>query len=143
LKYFLVNTKCIKHSGELCCNATKVERNENKLLCDDNDDKKPVLGRKIDLLLNAASMDISSSEWKKDGVSASLVEQQQIKNVRTNSAILRQLHKLPIDEERKPNVYVLAMDWIGKSFKLCTKQHYCNITDFRCLWLYLCCERDK
>ncbi|GAA5803197.1 hypothetical protein HPULCUR_008673 [Helicostylum pulchrum] len=95
-------------------------RNENKLLCDDNDDKKRVLGRKIGLLLNATSQDKSSSEWKKDGVSAGLVEQQQIKNVRTNSAILRHLYKLPIDEERKPNVYVLAMDWIGKSFKLCT-----------------------
>ncbi|KAG2212460.1 hypothetical protein INT46_007997 [Mucor plumbeus] len=91
----------------------ELARNENKLLCDDNDDKKPVLGRKLDLLLNAASMNKSSSEWKKGGVCASLVEQQQIKNVRANSAILRQLHKLPIDEERKPNVYVLAIDWIG------------------------------
>lgn len=97
----------------------------------------------MDLMLNADSMAINSSEWKKDGVSASLMEQQQIKNVHTISAILRQLHKLPIDEERKPTVYVLAIHCIGKSFKSCNKQHNCNTTEFRCLWLYICCARDK
>lgn len=86
MKFFLVNIKCTKYSGELCCNATKIARNENKLICDDNDDRKPVLDRKLGLLLNGASMDISSSEWKKEGVTSGLV---QIKRARTNSAILR------------------------------------------------------
>lgn len=63
-------------------------------------------GEDTDLMKMLDILDISSS----DGVSASLEEQQQIKNVRANSAILRQLHELPIDEERKSNFYVLAMD---------------------------------
>lgn len=77
------------------------------MLCEDNDDKKSALERKIDLLLNASSMEISSSEWKKDG----LTEQQQIKNVRTNSAILRELLKLPIHQKKKNDLFVLG--WIG------------------------------
>lgn len=100
-------------NGELCCDATKVARNENRLLCEDENDKKTLLGRKIKLLLNAVCLDLSSSKWKKDGVAVSLGEQQQIKNERMNSAILKQLLKLSIDPDIMSNCYVLAMDWIG------------------------------
>lgn len=47
---------------QLRCDVTKVARNENRLLCEDEDDKKTLLGRKMDLRLNAVCLDMSSSE---------------------------------------------------------------------------------
>ncbi|KAI8641122.1 hypothetical protein BD408DRAFT_418659 [Parasitella parasitica] len=58
-------------------------------------------------------MEISSSEWKKGGISFGLAEQQQIKNVRTNSAILRELLKLPINQEKKNDLFVFIQRTIG------------------------------
>lgn len=82
-------------------------------VCNDADDKKPVFGRKIDLILVSMSMEVSCSEWKKYNTSPALVEQQQIKNCRTNSSILHNLKKLPIAEKEKEDMFVLGMEWIG------------------------------
>lgn len=44
-------------SGETCCYAIKVARNNNLKICNDSDAKKPLYGRNIDLLLNTLFMD--------------------------------------------------------------------------------------
>lgn len=100
-------------SGKACCSATNVARNTNMKLCDDADMKKPLYGRKIDLLVNSLSIDISSSEWKRSGVSTAAGKQQQVKNCRTNSAILHNLLQIPIKDLDRPNIFVVGMDWIG------------------------------
>jgi hypothetical protein len=101
------------NSGEICSKSTKDARITNMKVCNDNDGKKPVIGRKIDLILVSMSLEVSCSEWKKDNTSPALVEQQQIKNCRTNSSILHDLKKLPITEKEKEDMFVLGMEWIG------------------------------
>lgn len=88
--------------------------NRNRQLCNDNDKKKALCGRKIDLLVSSMSINLSSSEWKKATAINSLVQAQQIKNSRTNSAILHNLAKLPISGNDKNKLFTLGMDWIGK-----------------------------
>ncbi|KAI7890395.1 uncharacterized protein EV154DRAFT_422043, partial [Mucor mucedo] len=110
------NADIVLHNGETSCQATKHSRNINSRLCEDADNKKPLMGRKIDLLLNSVSVDISSSEWKKANVSAATGEQQQAKNCRTNSAILHQLLDLPIKTINLQETFVVGMDWIGMCY---------------------------
>ncbi|KAL7328519.1 hypothetical protein PS15p_206781 [Mucor circinelloides] len=101
------------NDGEICSKSTKDARITNMKVCNDVDDKKPIFGRKIDLILVSMSMEVSCSEWKKYNTSPALVEQQQIKNCRTNSSILHNLKKLPIAEKEKEDMFVLGMEWIG------------------------------
>jgi hypothetical protein len=53
------------YSGEHCSKATKDARNINMRYVEDEDDKKDLIGRKIDLVIQGSQTEISSSEWKK------------------------------------------------------------------------------
>ncbi|KAI8644460.1 hypothetical protein BD408DRAFT_430422 [Parasitella parasitica] len=101
------------NDGEICSKSTKNARITNMKVCNDTNDKKPVIGRGIDLMLISMSLEVSCSEWQKADTSPALVEQQQIKNCRTNSSILHDLKKLPIAEKQKEDMFVLGMEWIG------------------------------
>ena len=62
-------------------------------------------------------MELTSSEWKREGVSESISLKQQCKSIRTNAAILSKL--MLIGDVG----HLVAMDWLGKyksisSFKL-------------------------
>lgn len=98
------------YSGEHSSDATKDARNTNKKAADDDDDKKDLIGRKIDLIIKGSEVEVSSSEWKKAKTSTNVIQQQRIKNIRTNSAMLRKLSELGSHE----NIFVLGMDWVGK-----------------------------
>ncbi|KAG2202028.1 hypothetical protein INT47_006220 [Mucor saturninus] len=113
LDIFFRNTDILLHDGETSCQATKDSRNINSRLCEDADNKNSFVGRKIDLLLNSVSVDISSSEWKKANVSVATGEQQQAKNCRTNSAILHQLLDSHVKNINLPTTFVVGMDLIG------------------------------
>jgi hypothetical protein len=99
------------YSGEHSSEATKDARNVNMRAVDDDDDeKKDLIGRKIDLIIKGSDIEISSSEWKKPTTTAKIIEQQRIKNIRTNSAMLHKLSKLVGHD----NLFLLGMDWVGK-----------------------------
>lgn len=101
------------YSEEIYSKSTKDARITNMKIFNDTDDKKPVIDRKIDLILVSMSLEVSCSEWMKDNTSPALVEQRQIKNCHTNSSILHDLKKLPIIEKEKEDMFVLGMEWIG------------------------------
>ena len=83
-------------------------------ICKDKDNKQGVVGRRIDLLISTMGIELGSSEWKKASISKSLGKQQQNKNARTNKAILCALERMPIDIEKRGELVVYGMDWIGK-----------------------------
>ncbi|KAI7847182.1 hypothetical protein BDC45DRAFT_24964 [Circinella umbellata] len=107
------DTKFEKKDGETSSKATKIARQYNMDLCEDNDSKQVMIGRRIDLLFSTLGVELSSSEWKKASVSDNLGKQQQNKNARTNKAILRTLERMPIDEDLRDEMVVYGMDWIG------------------------------
>lgn len=77
---------------------------------DDDDEKNDLIGRKTDLIIKGSGVEMSSSEWKKPATTARTIEQQRIKNIRTNSAMLHNFTKLvPHDD-----LFLLGMDWVGK-----------------------------
>ncbi|KAI8638767.1 hypothetical protein BD408DRAFT_422522 [Parasitella parasitica] len=76
---------------------------------DDDDEKKDLIGRKIDLIIKGSEVEMCSSEWKKPSTTAKIIEQQRIKNIRTNSAMLHKLSKLVGHD----NLFLLGMDWVG------------------------------
>lgn len=111
------------YSGEHSYEATKVARNINmKAVDDDDDEKKDLIGRKIDLIIKGSGLEMCSSEWKKTITTASIIEQQRIKNIRTNSAMLHKLYKL-IDHD---DLFLLGMDWVGKLHLTCSFIFYRN-----------------
>jgi hypothetical protein len=59
------------------------------------------------------NMELSSSEWKRSNVGKKLGESQQIKNIRTNAAILESIESMPLNDNQRNNVFVIGMDWIG------------------------------
>ena len=59
-------------------------------------------------------VELGSSEWKKDATSPGLGKQQQVKNARTNKAILKSLYKMSMDDSERDSLFVPGMDWIGK-----------------------------
>ncbi|KAL0136380.1 hypothetical protein V8B55DRAFT_1538893 [Mucor lusitanicus] len=61
----------------------------------------------IDLIIKGSGAEMNSSEWKKPAITAQVIEQQRIKNIRTNSAILHNLSK-PVHRD---NLFLLGMDW--------------------------------
>lgn len=81
------------YSGEHSSEATKGARNVNTRATDD-DEKKDLIGRRIDSIIKGSGVKMSSSEWKKPATTAKVIEQQRIKNIRTNNAILHNLPKL-------------------------------------------------
>lgn len=98
------------YSGEHSSDATKDARNTNKKAVDDDDEKKDLIGRKIDLIIKGSEVEVSSSEWKKSNSTTNLIQQQRIKNIRTNSAMLNKISELAGVE----NLFLLGMDWVGK-----------------------------
>lgn len=98
------------YSGEHSSDATKDARNTNKKAEDDDDDKKDLIGRKIDLIIKVSEVEVSSSERKKSKTTINVIQQQRIKNIRTNSAMLHKLSELAGHE----NLFLLGMDWVGK-----------------------------
>jgi hypothetical protein len=59
-------------------------------------------------------MELSCSKWKKENASPSLVLSQQVKNVRSNKAVLRAIEKLPHDKDvKREKLFTIGMDWIG------------------------------
>lgn len=59
------------------------------------------------------NQELSSSEWKRSGVSKKLGECQQIKNIRTNTGILESILSMPVDDNQKENIFVTGMKWLG------------------------------
>ncbi|CAO3655433.1 unnamed protein product [Mucor hiemalis] len=95
--------------GEHSSEATKDARNVNMRAVDDDGEKKDLIGRKIDLIIKGSGVEMSSLEWKKPATTAKVIEQQRIKNIRTNSVMLHNLSKLVHHD----NLFLLGMDWVG------------------------------
>ncbi|KAI9244746.1 hypothetical protein EDC94DRAFT_665518 [Helicostylum pulchrum] len=103
------NTPLDLVDGEHSSDATKDARNTNKKAEDDDDDKKDLIGRKIDLIIKGSEVEVSSSERKKSKTTINVIQQQRIKSIRTNSAMLHKLSELAGHE----NLFLLGMDWVG------------------------------
>ncbi|KAG2189899.1 hypothetical protein INT46_008219 [Mucor plumbeus] len=103
------STKLRMIDGEHCSKATKDARNINMRYVEDENDKKDLLGRKIDLVIQGSQTEISSSEWKKKNTTFRIIQEQRVKNLRTNSAMLHKLSKLI----HKDDTFLCGMDWVG------------------------------
>lgn len=101
------------NSGETCSNATKTCRQLNEEICDDQVTNSTTIGRRIDLLMKVMNIELRSSEWKRPNVGKKLGESQQIKNIRTNTAILESIESMPLDDDQRSNVFVIGIDWLG------------------------------
>lgn len=99
--------------GETCSNATKTCRQLNEEICDDQVTNSTTIGRRIDLLMKVMNIELRSSEWKRPNVGKKLGESQQIKNIRTNTAILESIESMPLDDDQRSNVFVIGIDWLG------------------------------
>lgn len=100
----------IEKSSDVTKNAGLV----NMSLFEDKDDKKNVVGRKIDLIVHSTDFELGSSEWKKQDTSTKIIEEQRAKKTRVNSAILDNIMNLFIDG-RGEDIYVICIDWLGES----------------------------
>ena len=73
-------------------------------------------GRRIDLIIEAKQLELSTNEWRREvGFSSAL--KQQSKNIRMNKAILKHWLELPIPADKTSQLSVLAMDWVGMQIK--------------------------
>ncbi|KAI8643806.1 hypothetical protein BD408DRAFT_138530 [Parasitella parasitica] len=97
--------------GENCSQATKTAQQDNQRICSDDDDTKKLIGRKIDLIIAKYGVELSSSEWKKSQTTPATIEQQRVKNFRSNCAILNKILNLPINDASE--IHTLGMDWLG------------------------------
>ncbi|KAG2220712.1 hypothetical protein INT45_012576 [Circinella minor] len=110
--------------GETCSKATKEVRKHNACTYNDNDnDKKVIVGPRIDLLLSTMGVELGSSEWKKYSTSSGLGKQQRVKDARTNKTILRTLEKMSMDDDERDGLFVLEMDWIRQSGYMIAVKH--------------------
>lgn len=71
------------------------------------------MGRRIDLIMNASNLELSSFEWKRVNARTKVGEAQQIKNIRTNAAVYQNLGRLPLNNIMKDKLVIIEMDWIG------------------------------
>ncbi|KAF7730091.1 hypothetical protein EC973_003037 [Apophysomyces ossiformis] len=97
--------------GETCSECTKNTRLYNDMVFGTSSDSS--FGRKIDLLIKFGDnqeLEISSNEFKKNGVTPAMAVMQQCKNLRVNGSILDALQRL---DARKTVKQVVAMDWLG------------------------------
>lgn len=69
-------------------------------------------GRRIDLIIEAKKLEISTNEWRKDVCFASALRQQS-KNICMNKALLKSQSELPVQAERSSELSVIAMNWFG------------------------------
>ncbi|GAN04039.1 hypothetical protein MAM1_0053d03497 [Mucor ambiguus] len=98
--------------GENTSQAMKNAQLENQRSCLDDDDKKRLIGRKIDMIVSGHGVELSSSEWKREQTVLVTIEQQRVKNIRTNCAMLSNIMHLPIDDN-SDNITTYGMDWLG------------------------------
>ncbi|CAO3655487.1 unnamed protein product [Mucor hiemalis] len=85
--------------------------------------KRDLIGRKIDLIIKGSEVEVSSSEWKKSNSTTNLIQQQRIKNIRTNSAMLTKISELAGVE----NLFLLGMDWVGYVGSMICLSEVCDI----------------
>ncbi|KAI8883430.1 hypothetical protein K501DRAFT_272690 [Backusella circina FSU 941] len=102
---------CMEVIGETGSKSTKLERETNKAIFHAMD-ISPTYSRKIDLLLKCkdakTAIEMSSNEWKRASVAKNIQLVQHCKNLRVNTAILKNLKKLGVNR-------TLSMDWTGNS----------------------------
>lgn len=67
--------------------------------------------------MKVMNMELSSSEWKRSNVGKKLGESQQIKNIRTNTAILETIESMPLNDDQRSKIFVIGIDWLGIVFK--------------------------
>lgn len=61
--------------------------------------------------MKASKLKLSSSEWKKINAARKLSEVQQIRNLRTNAAILKRIEVIPVDsEEDRNDIFIVGMN---------------------------------
>ncbi|KAG2199061.1 hypothetical protein INT46_011056 [Mucor plumbeus] len=95
--------------GETMSNVSKkVCKNNTKLFGVNTS----MTGRRIDLIIEAKQLELSTNEWRREvGFSSAL--KQQSKNIRMNKALLKHWLELPIPADKTSQLSVLAMDWVG------------------------------
>ncbi|CAO3588144.1 unnamed protein product [Absidia cylindrospora] len=110
------NTNISIRSGETACVATRYDRQLNEL--EHGGTSKHVTGRKIDLLISCKVdgdvYELSSLEFKPEGVTDLAEIIQQNKNIRINKSILTNLARRTGDVE---NTFVIGMDVTGNKRK--------------------------
>lgn len=102
---------CITLSEETCSECTKNTRLYNDMVFGTSSESN--FGRKINLLIKYGKnqeLEISSNEFKKNGVTPAMAIMQQCKNLRANGTILDALQRL---NGRTSVKQVVAMDWLG------------------------------
>ncbi|KAI9278247.1 hypothetical protein BDA99DRAFT_577704 [Phascolomyces articulosus] len=107
------DTEFIIDDGEKVSQVTKKIQKENAVRYGDAT-KVTTFGRRIDLFIASSRIELSSSEWETDKASPSAYIQQQVKNIRTNKAIVNSLRQLPVEPSRLKEVINVGMNWIGK-----------------------------
>ncbi|KAK4521829.1 uncharacterized protein ATC70_004366 [Mucor velutinosus] len=96
--------------GENCSQATKHEQQNTQKIFNDENDKKRIIGREIDLIVANCGVELSSSEWKRDQTADSTIEQQHVKNIRSNVVMLKRMLDICQDDSR---ISVVGMEWLG------------------------------
>ncbi|KAI9492253.1 hypothetical protein BDB00DRAFT_765733, partial [Zychaea mexicana] len=128
LDKLLRNTSIMLQDGENASNATKdamilLQSLTSSITTTNERTEMSMYGRKIDLLAITKSreqnVELTSSEWKREGVSESISLKQQCKSIRTNAAILSKLMLIG------DLGHLVAMDWLGK---------YKSISSFKLSW---------
>jgi hypothetical protein len=110
ISILLRDTKLVPIIGEKASKVTKVTRQlQGKFLGGHH--KTNVYGRKIDLLLSFADVELCANEWKAASSESTLIRQQS-KNIRVNKCLLDDMKKVltnsDVDAE---DSYLLCMDW--------------------------------
>ncbi|KAI8380045.1 hypothetical protein BD560DRAFT_388260 [Blakeslea trispora] len=127
--------------GETTCKTSKNIAKHHEDIFGSNIPLSRGFGRRIDLLLSANNVEMSTNEWKRKSATKEQCLTQQIKNIRMNKAILSKLHELPL-EINEPHLYTLGMDWIGqrgymvsiqKTDNIYIARHKCNLMIPECL----------
>ncbi|KAL9545353.1 hypothetical protein PS6_008268 [Mucor atramentarius] len=109
--------------GESTCKTSKSIAKTHEKMYDSAIPLNKGFGRRIDLILAAKNLELSTSEWKREKTSAAKCLQQQSKNIRMNKAILTNLLHLPFDESDRDRVFTVGMDWVGPmGYMLAVKQ---------------------
>lgn len=63
------------------------------------------------MIVSDKGCELSSSEWKKQATSPLTIEQQHVKNIRTNASMLKKMLSLCGEDAL---MCVVGMEWLGK-----------------------------
>ncbi|KAI9478680.1 MAG: hypothetical protein EXX96DRAFT_609148 [Benjaminiella poitrasii] len=96
--------------GETICKASKSIAKDYEDIYGNSIPLNRGFGRRIDLILSARNIELSTNEWKRGKATQEQCLIQQAKNIRMNKAILSRLLDLPLPENDSKNVYTLGMD---------------------------------